>query len=143
VDTEQNKQLVLRWREALNDGNLNAIDELHATDYVGHIAGTPRLIQGREALKQMFAGYLTAFDVHVTPEFLVAEGDMVVIRDTNLVRHIGAFQGLPPTGKELSLPSTDIYRIVGGRIVEQWFEADYLSFMQQLGVLPTPGQAGR
>jgi predicted ester cyclase len=143
VDTEQNKQLVLRWREALNDGNLNAIDDLHATDYVGHIAGTPGLIQGREALKQMFAGYLTAFDVDVTPEFLVAEGDMVVIRDTNLVRHIGAFQGIPPTGKELSLPSTDIYRIVGGKIVEQWFEADYLSFMQQLGVLPTPGQAGR
>jgi predicted ester cyclase len=91
----------------------------------------------------MFAGYLAAFDVTVTPEFLVAEGDMVVIRDTNRVRHKGAFQGIPATDKELSLPSTDIYQIVDGRIVEQWFEADYLSFMQQLGTLPTPGQAGR
>jgi hypothetical protein len=42
----QNKQLVLRWREELNRGILNAIDELHATDYVGHIAGTPGPIQG-------------------------------------------------------------------------------------------------
>ena len=108
MSTEQNRQLVLRWREALNRGNLNAVDDLHATDYVGHIGGTPGPIQGREALKEMFVDYLAAFDVHVTPEFLVAEGDLVVIRDTNMVRHKGAFQGIPPSGKELSLPSTDI-----------------------------------
>jgi predicted ester cyclase len=36
---------------------------------------------------------------------------------------------------------TDIYRIVDGKFVEQWVEADMLGLMQQLGVLSTPGQA--
>jgi predicted ester cyclase len=52
----------------------------------------------------------------------------------------GAFQGIPPTGKEATLTSTDIYRIVDGKIVEQWTEADMLGLMQQLGVIPAPGQ---
>jgi hypothetical protein len=40
---------------------------------------------------------------------------------------------------ELSTTSTDIYRIVGGRIVEQWLEADATAAMQQLGLRPTTG----
>src|SRR6266851_2369326 len=144
MSTEQNKQLVLHWREEIwNKRNLNIIDELHAPDYVGHYRGVPGPIRGREALKQVFAAYLAAFDIQVTPQFLIAEGDMVVVYDTNRVKHTGAFQGLPPTGKEVSATSTDIYRIVDGKIVEQWFEADYTGMMQQLGVLPTPGHGGR
>ena len=65
---------------------------------------------------------------------------MVVVYDTGWVKHTGAFQGIPPTGKETTATSTDIYRIVDGKIVEQWFEADFTGMMQRLGVLPTPGQ---
>jgi predicted ester cyclase len=123
MSTEENKQLVLRWKEqAYERKNLNVSDELHAPDYVGHIVGGP--VRGREALKQLFAAYFAAFDIHATSDFLVAEGDMVVSRDTYRIKHTGEFQGLPATGKELMVTSTDIYRIVDGKIVEQWFEAD-------------------
>ncbi len=143
MSTEQNKSVVLRWREEIwNKRNVNIIDELHAPDYVGHYSGIPGPIRGREALKQLFAAYLAAFDIHVTPEFLIAEGDMVVVHDTNSLKHTGAFQGIPPTGRELSLTSTDIYRIVNGKIVEQWFEADFTGLMQQLGAVPTLRHAG-
>jgi hypothetical protein len=37
--------------------------------------------------------------------------------------------------------STDIYRIADGKIAEQRFESDFTGTMQQLGVIPTPGQA--
>src|SRR5712692_5383350 len=110
MPTEQNKKVVLRWREEIwNKRNVNIIDELHAADYVGHYSGIPGPIRGREALKQLFAAYLAAFDIHVTPEFLIAEGDMVVVRDTSRVKHTGTFQGIPPTGKEVTATSTDIY----------------------------------
>jgi predicted ester cyclase len=143
MSTEQNKKVVLRWREEIwNKRNVNIIDELHAPDYVGHYSGIPGPIRGREALKQLFAAYLAAFDIHVTPEFLIAEGDMVVVHDTNRLKHTGAFQGIPPTGRELSLTSTDIYRIVDGKIVEQWLETDVTGLMQQLGVLPALRHAG-
>jgi predicted ester cyclase len=142
MSTEENKQVVLRWREEIwNKRNVNIIDELHAPDYVGHYSGViPGPIQGREALKHLFAAYLAAFEIQVTPEFLIAEGDMVVVHDTNRVKHTGAFQGIPPTGKEATVTSTDIYRMVDGKIVEQWLESDFTGLMQQLGVIPAPGQ---
>jgi predicted ester cyclase len=140
MSTEENKQVVLRWREEIwIKRNVNIIDDLHAPDYVGHYSGIPGPIRGREALKQLFAAYLAAFDIEVTPEFLIAEGDMVVVHDMNRVKHTGAFQAIPPTGKEALVTSTDIYRIVDGKIVEQWLETDFTGMMQRLGIASSPG----
>jgi predicted ester cyclase len=140
MSTEENKQLVLRWKEEIwNKRNLNIIDELYARDYVGHIVGAPGPVRGSEGLKQLFATYFAGFDFHETPGFLIAEGDMVVIHDTYWAKHTAAFQGHPPTGKEATLTGTDIYRIVDGKIVEQWFDGDFTAFMQQLGIAPSPG----
>lgn len=144
MSLEENKQLVLRWKQELwGNRNLSVVDELCAPDYVGRIAGVPGPVHGREALKQLIAAYFAAFDVDDTPEFLVAEGDLVVVHDTYRFRHKGAFQGIPATGKEASITGTDVYRLAAGKIVEQWVEGDLLGLLQQLGVLPTPGQAGR
>jgi predicted SnoaL-like aldol condensation-catalyzing enzyme len=144
MSTEENKGVVLRWREELwEKRNLGVVDDLAAPDYVGHMAGSPGPVRGPEALKQFFATYLAALDTHMTTEFLIAEGDMVVARDTGWVKHTGAFQGIPPTGKEATGTSTDIYRIVDGKIVEQWFEADVTGMMFQLGIVHAPGDTER
>jgi|SRR5215207_1844474 len=140
MSTEQNKELTLRWKEELwSKRNLNIVDELCASDYVGHISGVPETVRGREVLKQLVAAYFAAFEVDDTPEFLVAEGDMVVIHDSYRFKHKGEFQGVPPTGKEASITGTDIYRISDGKIVEQWVEGDMLSLIQQLGIAVIPG----
>ena len=143
MSTEENKKLVLHWKDEIwNNRNLNIVDELYSTDYIGHIVGAPGPVRGRETLKQMIAPYFAAFDIHITSEFLIAEGDLVAVYDTFHFKHTGAFQGIPPTGKEATLSSTDIYRIVDGKIVEQWTEANMLSLMQQLGVIPAPTRSG-
>jgi predicted ester cyclase len=142
MSTEENKKLVLRWKDEIwNKRNVNIVDELYSTDYIGHIVGAPGPVRGRETLKQMIAAYFAAFDIHYTSEFLIAEGDMVAAYDTFRFKHTGAFQGIPPTGKEATITSTDIYRIVNGKIVEQWTEANMLSLMQQLGIIPQPQHA--
>jgi predicted SnoaL-like aldol condensation-catalyzing enzyme len=135
MSTAENKQLVLRWKTELwVKRNLNIVDELCSPDYVGHMAGVPQPVRGPDQLKQIFSAYLAAFDVDDTPQFLVAEDDMVVVHDTFRLKHKGEFQGLPATGKEATLSGTDIYRIVGGKIVEQWVEGNQLDLIQQLGV---------
>ena len=79
MSTEENRQLVRRWKDEIwNKRNLSIIDALYAPDYVGHIVGAPEPVRGREALKQQVAAYFAAFDVQWTTEFLVAEGDRVV-----------------------------------------------------------------
>ncbi len=140
MSTEENKKVVRRWLEERNKGNWNIIDELHAPDYVGYVGGVPGPVRGREALKQLFVGYWAAFpNWTAEPNFLIAEGDMVVNRETFRGKHTGAFQGIPPTGKEVTVTATDIYRIVDGKILEQWTEVDMLGLMQQLGLIPAPG----
>jgi steroid delta-isomerase-like uncharacterized protein len=143
MSTEENKKLVLRWKDEIwNKRNVNIIDELYASDYVGHIVGAPGPVRGREALKQLLAVYFAAFDIHITSEFLIAEGDRVAVYDTFRFKHTGTFQGIPTTGKEATITSTDIYCIVNGKILEQWTEGNLLSLMQQLGVIPTPQHSG-
>ena len=143
MSTEQNKKIVLRWKDEIwHKRNLSIVDELYAPDYIGHIVGAPGPVRGREALKQLLAIYFAAFDIHITSEFLIAEGDMVAVYDTFRFKHTGTFQGIPPTGKEATITSTDIYRIVNSKIVEQWTEGNLLSLMQQLGVVPTPQHSG-
>ena len=69
---------------------------------------------------------------------MIAEGDKVVARVRWTGTHQGEFQGIAPTGKQVTLRAITIYRIAGRKIVEVWEEADILGMMQQLGVIPSP-----
>jgi predicted ester cyclase len=80
-------------------------------------------------------------DSYFTIEDMIAEGDKVVTRKTFHGTHEGEFMGIPPTRRRVSISLIDIVRIAGGRVVEHWSLADNLGMMQQLGVIPQPGQS--
>ena len=142
MSVEENKALIRRLiEEAWNKGNLAVIDELLSPDYVLHIAapGTP----DREGYKQAVNMYRTDWsDFRLTVEDMVAEGDKVAMRGTLRGTHKGEHMGIAPTGKELTLTAIAIRRFEGGKIVEEWVETDMLGLMQQMGVVPPPGQGG-
>ncbi len=143
MSTEDNKRIVLRWKEEIWDKqNYSAVDEFFAPDYIGHITAWPGAAQDREALKQGFAAFFASFDMRDTREFLIAEGDWVAIHDTYWVKHARDFRGIPPTGRETTVTGVDIYHIVDGKIVEQWFEGDVTGALQRLGCLPSPEDGG-
>ncbi len=50
-------------------------------------------------------------------------GDRVVTCVTFIANHLGEFQGLPPTGKKISLSIMHIDRVESGKIVEYWGKA--------------------
>jgi len=138
MSMEENKALVRRAYEELNKGNLDGMDEVFATDVIVHALGG-REAHGLEEGKQLFAKLWHAFpDHHETVDDIVAEGDKVVTRARWMGTHQGEFQGMAPTGKHVTLTAITIYRIIGGKIVELWEEADILGMMQQLGVIPSP-----
>jgi steroid delta-isomerase-like uncharacterized protein len=78
---------------------------------------------------------------------LIAEGDKVVARWTAQGTQTGEFQGLPPSGKVATSSGITIFRILDGRVVEEWSESDMLGLLQQLGAIPsgaaTTGDADR
>jgi steroid delta-isomerase-like uncharacterized protein len=142
MSTEDNKALVRRFNaEVWNQHNVAAADGLLASTYIAHFPGHPPL--DREGQKQFIAAYFAAFpDVHATLEDLIADGDKVAFRWTARGRHQGVFQGIPPTGKQVTLSGISIFRLAEGKLVEQWAEFDALGMLQQFGVVPAPGQAG-
>ena len=124
----------------MNQGKMALIDEVYSPDYVGHETSGP--VHGQEGLKQYIMMYRTAFpDAHYTVEDQIAEGDKVVTRWSGRGTHQGPLMGIPPTGKQGTVTGISIDRFEGGKIVETWTELDALGMMQQLGVIPAPGQA--
>jgi steroid delta-isomerase-like uncharacterized protein len=140
---EENKAIIRRFfEEFANKGDESVVDELIGEDIVDHNPQDPNIPPGPEGVKQLFARRRMAFpDMRVTVEDLVAEGDKVVLRSTVTGTHKGEFMGIPPTGKSFSFGNIAIFRIEDGKIVERWGEADVMGMMQQLGVIPAPGES--
>ena len=141
MSTEENKALVRRfYEEVFNNKNMAGIDAFVDPNGIDH-ALPPGMPGGIEGSKQFIGMYLAAFpDLHFTVEDIIAEGDKVVARLTTRGTQQGAFMGIPPTGKQVTVTAIDINRIVGGKSVEHWLNMDTQGLLQQLGVIPAPGQ---
>jgi predicted ester cyclase len=71
---------------------------------------------------------------------LVAEGDKVTKVWTSTCTHQGAFLGIPSTGNRIVVKGIEVFRIADGKIAEVWVCMDNLGMLQQLGVIPPPGE---
>jgi steroid delta-isomerase-like uncharacterized protein len=122
---EKNKALVRTFfEEAWGKGNVAAVDEFMADEYVEH----PRpstLPPGTEGLKQLIAAYRTAFpDLKMTLDDIFAEGEMVAFRWSVSGTHLGDWLGVPPTGNHVRATGITVFRIAGGKVVESWTSID-------------------
>lgn len=142
MPTEQNKLLTRRLiEEAWSKGNLAVIDETITPTFVYRTTGLPEF-RGPDGFKTFVIQHRQAFpDIHYTIEDLVAEGDKVVARWTASGTHQGDMMGIAPTGKRATLPGISIFRLSGGTFEEGLTNWDALGMLQQLGVIPAPGQA--
>lgn len=137
----ENKELVRRFYEEIDKGNLAAMDELVAEDYLDHNPPPfPGLKPGREGLKQAFKIFWEATPGYHRIEEQIAEGDKVVTRLTSYGKHEKDLPGAPRTGNDLKMTSITIHRIADGKLVEKWAEKDVLGFLIQIGVMAPPGQ---
>ena len=133
---EQNKALAKRaFEELLSKGKFELAEQLYAKDFVNHgIHRDISLEEDQAALK----GWHQAFpDLSIVPEKLIAEGDLVTIYWIARGTNTGTGNGLPATGKKAEQSGITIWRIVNGKIKEEWSAFDQLSMMQQLGLLPS------
>jgi steroid delta-isomerase-like uncharacterized protein len=140
MSTDENKALVRRFYEEIDNGNLEAMDHLVAEDYVDHNPPPfPGLGTGREGLKQSFRIFWDATPGRHEIEDQIAEGDKVVTRMTAYGKHEGDLPGIPATGNDLRMTATVTHRIEDGKLAEKWSDKDVLGFLQQLGVIPPLG----
>ncbi|GAA1573143.1 ester cyclase [Kribbella sancticallisti] len=134
---EQNKNIVREFIDGLfSRGDLGVIDTYLAEDFVNHDPpfGVSADREGmRAAGAMMRAGFP---DWHSEVHQLVAEGDIVVERFTASGTQRGEVMGVAPTGRAVSLPGINIFRLRDGQIVERWGRLDDLGLLRQLGLAP-------
>ena len=135
VMSEENKALVRRFFEKANSEERTPV-EMCAASFTAHIGASPAMdLQG---FLQYQAAYFAAFsDTGITIEDMIAEGDRVAFRGLVRARHTGEFMGIPPSGKQISVPVIGIARLADGKIAEWWNSPDRLSWMQQIGAVPS------
>src|SRR5215210_1880892 len=118
---EENKALVHRFLKAHARGDLDALQEMLAHDFVDHSL-LPGQIPGREGYIQSAANQHAALsDIRYIVEYQATDGDMVISRLTMRSTHDrGVLFGVAPTGKQWSTPLIVINRVSGGKIAEEW-----------------------
>ena len=128
------KAMAERYYEIFGNYSPEALEEICAPDLKGHMGAGANL----EQLKESISGFLGSFpDLRAEVRHLVREGDVVSAWVTYSGTHQGTFAGVPGTGRSLSFPGWDLFRVEDGRIVELTSYCDVFSILNQIGALPT------
>ena len=116
MSAEENLALVRRFFEAQGEGDLGALDQILAEDFVDRSL-LPSEDPDREGYKRSVAEDHAAFsELRYIIEDQVATDDKVVSRLTiRRVHDRGYFVGIAPTGEEYEATGIVIHRIAGAR----------------------------
>jgi predicted ester cyclase len=143
------KRVMSRFVEELwNSRRLDVADSIFSPHCVTHQlrSGVPvdAVPRGPQDIKVDITQWITSFpDLWFRVEQMVCEGDRVVMHLLAEGTHEGEWMGIPATSRRIQIRMFTVHRIIEGRIVEDWFQVEWLGVFQQLGVVPgTPDLVG-
>ncbi|MER6102049.1 ester cyclase [Streptomyces sp. NPDC001832] len=113
------------WADRFMAGHVLAHQVVSETPVV--VERTPQ--QYAEHVQEMLDAYGT---FELTVDELIAEGDRVYARWTQIGRHVGPIGHHAPTGAEVTAITSAVYRIEDGLIVEYWIQIDRQGIAAQL-----------
>jgi steroid delta-isomerase-like uncharacterized protein len=128
-----NETLMRRWfEEVWNQGRVEAIDELFASDGIAHGLGDSKLV-GPAGFKLFHQQFMGAFpDIQITIDDMISRGDTVAVRFSIRGTHRGDHLGVPARHREVAFPAMSFVRWRDGKIVDGWNSVDMLTMLQQI-----------
>ena len=131
---DQNKAIVREFFAAVDSQDFEKLNELLADDFVLKAPGLAQPWAKEDVFKNIMQ-YYTAFpDWTHSIEELIAEGDNVAVKLLQRGTHTAAYEGLKPSGKEVTKPGIHIITITDFKIREWLGIEEELGFMLQLGM---------
>jgi predicted ester cyclase len=132
---DRNKAVARRvFTDILSQGKYEVAAEIYAKDFVNH--GTTMDIGADEDMTNN-RGWRSAFpDLEISVDREIAEGDFVTVLWRAKGTNTGSGNGLNATGKKTEGRGISVFRIVDGKLKEEWTEFSQLLVMRQLGLLP-------
>ena len=133
------KAIALQFYQCFDERRIEDALDLLAPNFIAHLAGVPEPLD-KDGFTQFGLSFYSAFrDGHHVFDEVIVSDDKVITSGTFTAKHLGGFQGLPPTGKTIQISIMHIDRIENGEIVEHWGQGDTMGLMQQLGIIFFPG----
>ncbi len=135
--TNENKELIKSfYDEVMNSQNVKMIKSFCASDFIDHNPSPGYSGKGLDDLIAQLNEFHIAFpDLHVTPDFMVAEEDKVVAHVTMTGTNTGPLANIPATNKPVKISGIDIVRIKEGKMAERWGVFEDLLMMTQMGMM--------
>ena len=137
------REVVERFYQDFNTRNVNKEEAQRIFD-PGLVSSDPSgTYSGIDAFVAYVQGYLTAApDSKINLKHVVESGDLVVVEGTFTGTNTGPLaspQGtMPATGKSFMLPYADVFEVKNGKIAKHRTYFDQMTFLGQLGLLPSP-----
>ena len=133
MSLKENMAVVHRLAQAINEKDLNALDDIMAPDFVD----LDQKLDSLESFKKYESMFLQGFlDMHLVIKDIIAKGDRVWIRSEITATHTGEFHGIPPTGKKVKFKNFMIWKINNGKITERESQVwDFMDFYKKLGII--------
>lgn len=132
-----NKSLNERWVDAFNARDWASEAACRTADYKAHMSGSPAPLDAA-GWDSFMTSFCAAFpDARIDIADAVGDTYQVASRWTLTGTHRGAFAGMAPTGRRVTVTGVDFSRIVDDKVAEHWAQFDLLALMQQIGAAPT------
>lgn len=139
--TADTQKVIDNMVDALNDHEIDSMGNYFDTDFrwIGN-AGCG-LKQGLKEFQDNWQRpFQAAFSDKVAiDEARIAQGEWMACFGRQEATHSGSFMGIAPTGKKVEIRYMDFWKVVDGKIVDNWVMIDFPYVMQQLGVDPFDG----
>ncbi len=127
-----NKAIATRvFEEIFNQGKLEVAREIYAPDFRNHgLHRDASLEEDQAAVRAERAAFP---DLRISVDMLVAEGDLVTALWTFRGTHTHeGYAGLPATGARVEMRGMTIWRVVDGRIRDEWTTFNELGAYRQV-----------
>lgn len=122
---EINKSLVKGAIRAMNRGDFVALTQVYSRNFVQHQPGGRKKIGWVEFEMgcRLAKNKLPTWHCEIVD--IIEEGDKVAVRLKTVFEYEERYEGNVRQHAKMVLTEIDIFRIEGGKIVEEWCEGDY------------------
>ncbi len=128
--------------DGLNDHDIEGMNRFFSDDFRWMGNAGCGFKQGlREFQQNWQRPFQAAFSNKVCiDEARITQGEWCAAFGRQEAVHSGEFMGIPPTGKRVEIRYMDFWKVVDGKIVDNWVNVDFPYIMRQLGVDPFNGE---
>jgi ketosteroid isomerase-like protein len=118
ISNDENKNVILRWFDAVNKGDVSLLDqladELFTEDFIEHDPRMPDFMPGPAGIKNLIHQVREEFtDIHATVHDIFSQGDKSAYRFTLSMTEIAS-------GEPVSVQLLATAHFVGSRMAEEW-----------------------